>query len=381
MEIEATRLKNAVVKADKVCGSLEPSNRKLSFIVDNGRLYAVASDGCLSGYFDLGPFLFQRPFAPFEVPLDILKQFLSELSGHLTLTYQDQIFTLRAMGEVLRLKVNRSSYIERSRGDFSLIKEAVWYAGISKRRLLGDLDLVSSFLEEGAKAELHISSAGVEMCSHHAGIASYTSHEWPKLELLNRGGSWPVPENLSVPYVTSRHLLKVLEQESSDTVEISHDGSRLFFRFGGELGGLPLSFYSLCGDRTEGFISTLRAVTREAQIVGRIPSRHLLRILRRSLIVGRFSEVELRGEPGTVVVFAQHSGIAYRASIDVELDLAFSTRVRAYLLRSALNRLGTQNVLVSVRRDFVLFFTPSLTRFILLPNLSSGVTAQSTHRG
>lgn len=372
VELEAERLRESLTKLDKLCGNLEPSNRKLALIPFEGKLYVAANDGCLHGYFELAEHTPQPIFPPFEVPLDIVKQFVSELRGLVTIVHEENLFTLKAEGEVLRLRTAKLQKPERYLEDLSRADVLEWYTGISKRRFTSDLDLVSSFLEEGARAEIHLSAGSLEMCSSHGGILSYTTYELSLDEQL-RGMFDGFGESLSVPYVTARHVLKVLELETSDSLDIAQDRGRFFLRPGNLCGAL----YSFCGDRTELPVAYLRDVTKQIRMGGHVQARALFRVLRRSLVVGRASEVELVGEPGALVAFAQHPGITYRATVDAALDIRFRTRVRAYFLRSALNRLGSQNILVGLSGEFLLLFTPSLTRFVLLLNRWN---SEVTHR-
>ncbi|MGC8820257.1 MAG: hypothetical protein ACP5KD_05775 [Fervidobacterium sp.] len=349
IEVDAQKLKDVVKRSDRVCGTLEPSNRRLAFFAQDGKLYALASDGCLKGSFELSPYLFSRSFQPFEISLDVLKQFSSELSGKVNLLIQDGIITFKCQNEILRLKVN---YVD----NIQIQKIAEKGIKMVRRKFLSEIDYSSCFLEEGNNVDVFISGNLLELISHYAGILSYVKLNVGQNELT--GASY----SISIPYVSSRHVVKALDLEESEEIIIYYD------EYEKKLHLKSTHLYTLCGDTPAENPERVRNVCSQFKVHSKISASQLQKLLRRSLISGRFSDVQLYTRLGEVVVVSQYGSIAYKGSMEADINAIFSVKTKANLLRSALNRIGSQNILVDVIDDFVVFSSPSLTRFLILRN-------------
>lgn len=176
LEIDVQIFKEAIKRADKTCGTLEPVNRKLVFSPVSDRLYIFATDGCLTGIFEICPFLFSKPFSAFEVPLDVLKQFLSELSGTLVFNYQDQVLTLKCHGETLRLRTGRPSMqnFQQFKEILTDFRKPPSPLRVNRRRFLSALDFVSAYLEEGSKVDVLFQGENILLFAESSGILTHS---------------------------------------------------------------------------------------------------------------------------------------------------------------------------------------------------------------
>ncbi|WP_448377255.1 hypothetical protein [Fervidobacterium sp.] len=354
IEVETDTLKNIIKKADKVCGTLEPSMRKLAFFISENMLYLTATDGCLTGYFPVAPF-YSKSLPPFQIPLDVVKQFVSELSGKISLIFQDGILSFKAQNELLRLKT-----IADQREKEFYIPKLLEYVTFSKRKLVTELDFVSSFLEEGSYADWYYSGLKLEMISHHIGLVAYSNLEREKEDNENNVNIERF--SISIPYVSTRHLIKVLESDESESVYLAFDSDKR------ELIVKSENIYTTCSDFSEHEPGKVRDLCARFTSHVKIHASHFQRLLRRALISGRFSDVEIYSRHGEIVVISQHGSVAYKGSIPVSVESEFSVKTKAYMLRSAINRIGSQYISIGVVDDYVLMAPPSTTRFLILKN-------------
>ncbi|MFN3691932.1 MAG: hypothetical protein ACK4R7_03470 [Fervidobacterium sp.] len=373
IELDSEKLKETIKKADKVCGTLEPSNRKITFFAEEGRLYLLASDGCLGGYFEISQYLFSKNFSPFEIPLDVVKQFVSELNGKVNLIYQNGIVTFKCLNETLRLRVNYSSE------EVKLPKVPQHYINISRKQLLNEIDFVSCYLEEGQNINVFINGKVIELISHNFGIVAYSvlkayniqryvSQEDDKKVDVRANENIEDKLNkvaLSIPYVSARHTIKVLDLEDNEELKIRYSANEKKVYIEGR------NLYKVCGDKPEEGPDRIGSLCKMFKQKFRINNNQLKRLLRRALIAGKFSDMQLYTRSGELVVVSHHGSIAYKGSMEIgetESNNQFSIKTKAYLIRGALNRIGSQNVLVDVIENWAILAAPSLTRFIILKN-------------
>ncbi|HCI30111.1 MAG TPA: hypothetical protein PKI14_07755 [Fervidobacterium sp.] len=361
LEVDAEKFKNILKKADKVCGTLEPSNRKVLFFVEENEIYVMASDGCLTGFFELSPIYLPKPFPAFEAPLDVVKQFLSELYGKVIFSYQNGILSLKCQTEILQLKVG---YVQPQNGEELHLPKKEYENGedivrISKKKFLAELDLVSGYLEEGNYIDIFYSGNYFELLSQHSGIVSYARI---KSNLTKESDASFLSESISIPFVSARHMIKTMEMEETEDLKILFQESEKGMHIIGE------SFYTIRGDTPSESPERIRQLCAKASPDCRILTNQLQKVLRRALLAGRFSDIEIYTRSDQIVVVSRYSSIAYKGTLEVECKNDFSIKTKAYLLRSAINRLGSQNLIISVVDKFVIIASPSLTRFLILGN-------------
>lgn len=367
LEIDVQIFKEAIKRADKTCGTLEPMNRKLVFSPVSDKMYIFATDGCLTGIFEICPFLFSKPFSAFEVPLDVLKQFLSELSGTLVFNYQDQVLTLKCHGETLRLRTGRPSMqnFQQFKEILTDFRKPPSPLRVNRRRFLSALDFVSAYLEEGSKVDVLFQGENILLFAESSGILTHSRIRtfesllaFEERELSNTQNS-PCA-SLSIPFVTTRHLIKVLDIDEVEELELWEEKGKLFLS--------SRSLYISCADKPELSHVEILQTLQNLKFQGRIPTKSLQRVLRRALISGRYSEVDIHSKYGQLIFISHHGGITYKASLDVPVVANFSVKARAYMLRMVLGRLNSQNTLVSVEGQYTIFYSPSMTMFVILKN-------------
>lgn len=373
IELDSEKLKEIIKKADKVCGTLEPSNRKITFFAEEGKLYLFATDGCLGGYFEISQYLLSKNFHSFEIPLDVVKQFVAELNGKVSLIYQNGVVTFKCFNETLRLRANYSSE------EVKLPKVPQHSIDISKKQFLNEIDFVSCYLEEGQNINIFINGKVMELISHNFGIVAYSvlkaynTQRHVSQEDDEKGDVQAIKNvedklkrvALSIPYVSVRHTIKVLDLEDTEELTIRYSDVEKKMLIKGK------NLYKICGDEPEEGPNRIGSLCKMFKQKFRINNSQLKRLLRRALIAGKFSDMQLYTRSGELVVVSQHGSIAYRGSMEIgetESNIQFSIKTKAYLIRSALNRIGSQNVLVDVIEDWAILAAPSLNRFILLKN-------------
>jgi hypothetical protein len=160
-------------------------------------------------------------------------------------------------------------------------------------------------------------------------------------------------------------LIKVLEIEETNQVQFSFNPIRnKVVIFSGDT-------FTMCADIPEETPHVLRNRCSRFEPKIRILSSLLQRLLRRSLIAGRFSDVEIYSRQGEIVVVSQNGPIAYKGSIPIQREseeVQFSFQTKAFMLRSVLNRIGSQHVLIDNVDEYVLLAPPSLSRFLVVRN-------------
>jgi len=356
IEVEADVLKNVIKKADKVCGTLEPSMRKLALFSSEEKFYLIATDGCLTGYFPISQF-YLKSLPPFEIPLDVVKQFVSELSGKVSLLFQDGTLSFKSQSELLRLRI----YPVQKEKKF-IIPRFSEYTVFSKRKFVSELDFVSSFLEEGSYTDWHYNGHRLEMISQHLGLVAYSVIERTKYDADNENITNIANFSISIPYVSSRHLIKVLEGDETENIVVSFDSFKMEIVIKSE------NIYTMCSDISEHNPVNIRDICAKFPTNVKLSTALFQRLLRRALISGRFSDVEIYSRHGEIVVLSQHGSIVYKGSIPSSTEQEFSVKTKAYMLRSALNRIGSQYVSIGIVNDYVLMAPPSATRFLILKN-------------
>lgn len=377
IELDSEKLKDIVKKADKICGTLEPSNRKITFFAEGSSLYVFASDGCFSGYFEVSRYIFPKIFSPFEVPLDVVKQFIVELSGKIILIYQNGIVTFKCFNETLRLRVNYVS------NEINLPKIPQFAITVPKSHFLNELDFVSCYLEEGQYVNAILNGKTVELIAHNFDMVSYsalktnsisdaanavntvdtidTKFEYIENSQTEKSGQLA----LSIPYVSVRHIIKTFDLEEAESFALYLDNFQKKIYIVGK------NIYKVCGNDLEEDPIRIRTICKTFKQKLRINNSHLKKLLRRALIAGKFSDINLYTHLGELVAVSRYGSIAYKGSMEIEEikeEVKFFIKTKAYLFRSALNRIGSQNILIDVTEDLVILTVPSLTRFLILKN-------------
>jgi hypothetical protein len=308
---------------------------------DNGKLVFYGGDGCFSVK---APVSEMNPTSlRFSTSLDILKYFMSELKGNVLIYSDGNFVSFKVKEENLKLRVGKFRF-EKFEDRFDNISK------LNKIFLIKDLDFVSSHLEEGSLVDIFFGEK-TKMAAESREIICYTTRE-----TMESYGStfW------SVPYYSSRHVVKSLKDDSSRELIIGRGLNHLVFK--GEF------LYNLCGEEiTDNKLYLIEEEINAGKIVAKIGANSLKHYLRRSMILGRNSQVKITGTKRGIFFYTFTKGMEYKGVLETSIQEGFSTIVNAYFLRSALNRIGGENLQISIAKKYLIISTVQRKRFILLP--------------
>ncbi|ONN27839.1 hypothetical protein XJ44_02415 [Thermosipho affectus] len=339
LKINVDEMKKALKLIDKVVGSVEKINRKVGFSYNSGYLSMFGSDGCLTVKFVVSEM--NPTTLSFTLPLDILKFFVYELSGDINIYSDGRYVFLKAKDENLKLKIE----------DFHLKDFEDRYEkllDISRSTFLNDLDFVSSHLEEGNFVDLFFGN-GFRLVAENNGIINYVRRD-------NKSSTF----SWRIPYYSSRHLIKALQLLKGREIELGYGLRHMVLKSD--------QLFNVCGENlNEEMIYLLEEEFSNAKEFMRISLKNLKRFLRRSMISGRYSRLKLAGNSAGLFFFASSSDMEYKGHLEISSPEKFQTITNAYFLRSALNRLGSENLIFLKSRKYLLISTINKKRFIFLP--------------
>ncbi|MDK2885545.1 MAG: hypothetical protein PWP54_103 [Thermosipho sp. (in: thermotogales)] len=339
--VNAEKLKRIVLHIDKVCGTVEPINRLVGVSYDNGNLVFYGGDGCFSVKAEVSE---MNPTSlRFSTSLDILKYFISELKGNVLIYSDGNFVTFKVKEENLKIRVGKFRF-EKFEDRFDVISK------ISNTFFIKDLDFVSSHLEEGSMVDLFFGNK-TKMAAESRDIICYVSRD--AIE-NNSSIFW------SIPYYSSRHIVKSLKDDSVRELLVGKGLNYLIFK--GEF------LYNLCGEEIkENKLIFIEEEIKNGKIIAKIGASHFKHYLRRSMILGRNSQVKISGSRNGIFFYTFSRGMEYKGVLETKIESPFTTIVNAYFFRSALNRIGGENLQIFLGKSHLIISTVQKRRFILLP--------------
>ncbi|RDI92503.1 hypothetical protein Ob7_00385 [Thermosipho africanus Ob7] len=339
--LSVEELKRVLKLIDKTVGTVEKTNRIVGFKYENGFLNLYGSDGCLSlkaKVSEMNPTTLS-----FSVPLDILKFFVFELSGNISIYSDGNYVVLKAKDENLKLKTERFSFKNFEERYEELINVPI-------NVFVNDLDFVSSHLEEGSYVDFYFGNK-VRMVAENGSIINYVVRDKKSKEY-----SW------RIPYYSARHLIKALSEIKSGELIV-----------GEGLNKLVLSsdyLFNVCGEELDHLeLVPLENEIEKSEEFLRVSLKSIRRFLRRAMISGRYSRLKIFGNEKGLYFYAFSENMEYRGHIDISSKYIFQTTTNAYFLRSALNRIGSETLLFFKGEKYLIISTMQKRRFILLPLL------------
>jgi len=339
--VGAEKLKRIILHIDKVCGTVEPINRLVGVSYDNGKLVFYGGDGCFSvkaAVSEMNPTSLK-----FSTSLDILKYFISELKGNVLIYSDGNFVTFKVKEENLKLRAGKFRF-EKFEDRFDNISK------LNKTFFVKDLDFASSHLEEGSMVDLFFGDK-TKIAAQSRDIICYTSRD--SIESYD-SAFW------SIPYYSSRHIVKSLKDDSSRELVVGRGLNHLVFK--GEF------LYNLCGEEIkDNKLFLIEEEINTGKIIAKIGASHLKHYLRRSMILGRNSQVKISGTRKGIFFYTFTKGMEYKGVLETSIQERFTTIVNAYFLRSALNRIGGENLQISLGKKHLIISTVQRKRFILLP--------------
>ncbi|SHH29799.1 hypothetical protein [Thermosipho atlanticus] len=339
--INAEKLKRIIAHIDKVCGSVEPINRLVGISYDNGYLTLYGSDGCFTvkaKITEMNPTSLK-----FSISLDILKYFISELKGNVFIYSDGNFVTFKVKEENLKLRVGKFRF-EKFEDRFDVVSK------VSSIFFTKDLDFATSHIEEGCMVDIFFNDK-IKIAAEYKNIICYTSRD--VLESYSNI-SW------SIPYYSARHIVKSLKDTSSKDLIIGKSLNHMVIK--GDF------LYNLCGEEiVDNKLFLVEKELKESALISKLSLKHLKHYLRRSMMLGRNSQVKLSGTKRGIFFYTFSRGMEYKGMLEGRIESSFSTIANAYFLRSALNRIGGENLLLMLSKTHLIITTSQKKRFILLP--------------
>ena len=186
---------------DKLTGSLDPSARNITIYGDNG-IKMIAGDGILTGYLIVDQRI-KRRLPPYILPLDAIKQ-LKGASDKVEIVFNDEIEL--SIGTE-RLKIKRVKG-EKAAG----IPHFIRTHSIKTSSFINNIDFSTIHLLEGEETSILI--AGERLIS----ISESNGHVACAISKMKGQAE----SCFSLPYASSRHLVKALSLLKIDELEIGN---------------------------------------------------------------------------------------------------------------------------------------------------------------
>ncbi|MBO8160917.1 MAG: hypothetical protein H0Z24_04720 [Thermosipho sp. (in: Bacteria)] len=338
--INAEKLKRVISHIDKVAGTVEPTHRIVGVAYHNGNLVFYGGDGCFAVKAEICEI--NPTSLKFSIFLDILKSFVLELKGNVFMYSDGNYVTLRVKEENLKLKVGKFRF-EKFEDRFDIV------AKLSKSSFVNDLDFASSHIEEGCMVDMYFGKK-VKLISEYKDIICFS---------LRDSYDSNMSLNWSIPYYTARHIVKSLKDSFSREILIGKGLEHLILQSD--------YFYNVCGEEiAENRLFLVEDEIKNSKLISKIGSNHFKHYLRRSMILGRNSQVKLSATKRGIFFYTFSRGMEYKGILETNVEGSFTTTANAYFLRSALNRIGGENLILMLGKSHLIISTPQKKRFILL---------------
>ncbi len=349
MVFKSDTFNNLLKKIDRICGTLEPTTRRVGFLRFAGQEYLYGTDGCFEGFLLISNKaegkIFQNYISAVEIPLDILKTFLKDVKGDVEISIGTEDIFVKVYRENLKV---RTGIIDKTL-DFTQEE----FSKVDKNVLTKKLDFVSGYLEEGNFVDLFFHPTYLELISHNYGITAYT-----KLPLeTKRVGK------LALSFVSVRHFVKTLELEENDEFLISPID-------GGVVGTSNDNYYRICASYLQHSSEKIAEVVRNFEPKAYVEVERFSNMLKKSLVAGKFADVVVYSMDDELVVNSFQRGIVYKATTDITTKerILFSFKTKSYFLRSALVRIGSKKVLFGTYNEYVILSSLNRERFLVVKN-------------
>ncbi len=310
---------------DKIMGSSEYSFGNVFLSYKDG-LVMKATDGCLTCWMKIAecePFYGEIP-----VGLKLLKGFLAgEKSQEIRLVIlQDQI-TLQGYQETLRIKTSQP----KEREHMKPFKEA------GKTRLvkfMNFLDFATAALEEGDMTCLASFDSSLIIISPSRTITSLCRVD----DSINEQFSF------SIPYMSSRHIVKALKVYEKDCPLTLAIGDNWFSLICEDFA------MQVCGEKDSKHdrIEQIMVNSESYQLY----SAFAKFVSKAAWLLPKDTPLRITGTESKIHFYGSYGTVQYRAELDAGLQKPFQIQVSPHRLRSALSRMGSR-IFLTVFDEFV----------------------------
>jgi len=342
--IDASAFKKMLILCDKLCGTVEPSLRYISFYHRDG-LRMMTSDGCARLEIFVG---FSNPFVGvYNVPIDLLKVFLSDIKGEdVVMDFEEYSVIFRTGNEIMRIKTKPLEKLPEK-----VVFEHLCSVG---KNDFGDaVNFTSSILDEGEFLGIHLEENTIITYGSTSDLlAVYFVPTFSKNTF-----------SIRIPYTTARHVYKFLEH--CDDFELN-----LGDFFGNLVIKLQYMTLDICGEmvpREE--IEKLKKIINEESL-DRLEARVDIfsRFIRKaSGITTRGMRMEISRLGDTLRFSARSQGVQYSADIITKEGKAFKVSFSPHKMRSALSRMKTKKVYLDITANYLKISNVSGSKIVFIP--------------
>ncbi len=331
---------------EKLSGSVEPGYRFIKIYFRNEPRF-FATDGCAK--LDLPAGSRSSHFeGTYVLPLDYAKALKNQPEeAEISFSFSDETLLLET--DTQKLTIQKSKLL----GHPEMERKFEYLFGIQVKEFTRKLDYVSSISNEGDLIEIVANNESVLMISQTTGM---TAVSFMDISAKHRFA-------FSIPYVTSRHLVKALSLAKAGDLSFGTGIAEL----GLKSGRMLLSLCRLNETRSSAKISSIR---NWSGLPVRIDKRKLTGALRKACsLIGRGLSILLVSENRTVRLYLKAANMRYEEKLTDEFSEDFITRIDPHRLRSALSRLPGDSVLLGKHADAVLMADGKGSHFILIPEI------------
>ncbi|GEM_PF-423238 len=331
---------------EKLAGSVEPGYRFIKIFFKNEPRF-FATDGCAkielpagseTGSFD----------GTYVLPLDYAKA-LKNQPGEADLEFSFS-------SETLLLEVNdQKLVVEKAKlpGHPEMERKFEFLFGMPVRAFSKKLDYVSSISNEGDFVEITGSETAVTFVSQASNMTAVAFADvTPKHAFA-----------FSVPYVTTRHLVKTLSLAKTEELSFGTGIADL----GLKTGRLLVSLCKLNERRSSPEISRVRGWLKETEQVEKKAISDALRKACR--LISKGLNILLISDKKGVRLYLKSANMRYEETFVRKSSCEFFTKVEPHRLRSALARMPGSHILIGKHAGTVIIADRQGGEFILLPEI------------
>lgn len=310
---------------DKIIGSSEYSFGNVFLSYKDG-LVMKATDGCLTCWMKIAecePFYGEIP-----VGLKLLKGFLTgERSQQILLSISADQMILQGYQETLRIKTSQP----KEREHMKPLRE-VGRTGLNK--FMNFLDFSTAALEEGDMTYLYSFDNSLIMASPSKTIVSLCKIDDNISEQFS----------FSIPYMSSRHVVKALKVYEKDCLLTLAVGDAWF--------SLICSDFAMqiCGEKDSHQLRIEQFLNQsDSQL---LYSAFAKFVSKAAWLLPRDSLLKISAKGKKMYFFGSYGTVQYKAEFDTGFEKSFEVEVSPHRLRSALARMSTR-VFLSVFDEFI----------------------------
>ncbi|HAA86196.1 MAG TPA: hypothetical protein DCE14_07620 [Kosmotogaceae bacterium] len=331
---------------EKLSGSVEPGYRFIKIYFRNGPRF-FATDGCakLELPAGSGSSCFEGTYV---LPLDYAKALKNQPEvSEISFSFSDETLLLET--DTQKLTIQKS----RLPGHPEMERKFEYLFGIQVKEFTRKLDYVSSISNEGDLIEIAANSESVLMISQAAGMTAVSFIDIPAKHKFT----------FSIPYVTSRHLVKALSLTKAGNLSFGTGIAELGLKTGRML-------FSLCRLNETKSSAQISSIRNWPGSPVRIDKRKLTGALRKACsLIGRGLSILLVSENRKVRLYLKTANMRYEEKLTDEFSEDFITKVDPHRLRAALSRLPGDSVLLGRHANAVLLADGKGSDFILIPEI------------